>query len=80
MTEEQRLIQAVDEFAEAMKNRLISKLNKGYTGWDDPTNKNGILSDIENDVWNVIGGYHVKKHCVDAANRLMMIWKMGAKP
>ena len=33
-TEQEKLEEAVDSFAFEMKERLIEKMNQGYTGWD----------------------------------------------
>lgn len=74
MTEDQRLCAAVDDFAEAMKKRLIKKMDDGYRGWDDPICQDGILQDAIGDVEKIKQGDHVAKHCIDVANRLMMIW------
>lgn len=76
MTEEERIIQAVDVFADAMKKRLIKKMHSGYTGWDSPNCRKGLLIDISADCNRIMKGVYVEKHCVDVANRLMMIWHM----
>ena len=34
--EEQKLIQAVNDFGMKMRIRLLEKLKDGYTGWDRP--------------------------------------------
>ena len=34
MNEKEKLCTAVDEFASAMKNRLLAKEQQGFSGWD----------------------------------------------
>lgn len=74
MTEQKRLNKAVDAFAEAMKAKLLEKMNNGYRGWDNPNCREGILALAEANMNEIARGDHIRKRCVSAANYLMMIW------
>ena len=82
-TEKDKLCEAVDEFAEAMKKRLLQKQKQGFCGWD-----NGDVTDygLPTRLFNkaaqvyVIINYSSKqriigKLLVDIANFSMMIWR-----
>ena len=63
---------AVDQFAEAMKRKLVRKMHEGYHGWDNLTNLQVIKG------WLL--GHAAQVYCelpsqaVDVANLAMMVW------
>lgn len=77
------LERAVDEFADAMKERLLEKREQGYTGWDDPE----VAAELHGRIWNATGGIlerrrreireneliHDRKE-IDLANLAMFLW------
>jgi hypothetical protein len=72
MTEKQKLFDAVDKFAEAMKERLLSKHKQGWSGWDcyDALNlRNRMLLNASH-----AREHGDKKSLVDTANLAMMVW------
>ena len=83
-TEKDKLYTAVDEFAEAMKVRLIQKQKQGFGGWDDsgiyahsiPTRlfaKAAQMYAILN--YPSLKKELKKKTLVDIANFAMMLWR-----
>ena len=74
MTEIQELEKAVDNFALHMKKRLRTKYQEGYRGWKTryPTDK--LMLKASEDTVKILTGHSIKKHCIDVANRMMMIW------
>jgi|APSaa5957512576_1039674.scaffolds.fasta_scaffold51002_1 hypothetical protein len=70
----QQLIDAVDEFAEAMKVRLLSKHKQGWGGWDHknmkPVLAERLLSNAARGSVN-----KDKKSLIDTANLAMMVWR-----
>lgn len=78
--EKQRLSDAVDRFAEAMKKRLFEKADEGFRGWDD-LNYNmhdGVQIRMfrkASFIWNLtVDGYLPSKVFIDVANFIMMLW------
>ena len=74
ITEKQRLSDAVDQFAEAMKKRLFTKYNQGWHGWNGEF---GIRGDIPDRMLkNASHARETKspKSLIDTANFAMMIW------
>jgi hypothetical protein len=84
MNEKERLCSAVDEFAEAMKNRLIQKQKQGFSGWDEG---DVFADDIPKRLFGKTAEMYAmlyysnmkkvvkKKMAVDIANFAMMIWR-----
>ena len=73
-TERKKLCAAVDEFAEAMKNRLLFYEGLGWIGWDNI----GLLRGRgEKMLLNASRAreFHDKQSLVDTANFAMMIWR-----
>lgn len=79
------LCKAVDEFSQAMKDRLVAKYNAGFTGWrgDDTENKELLAvrdKDLRIDLCEKVSNILWKprscmlKHLVDIANYAMMFW------
>jgi len=58
----------VDEFAEAMKNRLGERLVQGYQGWDDPDLLN--WGDLHRECISDLN----RRKPIDAANWLLFMW------
>lgn len=84
MSEKQNLCLAVDEFAEAMKERLLQKQKQGFYGWDEgdiyaysiPTRLFGKAAEV----YAMLNYSRVtkelrKKMLIDIANFAMMIWR-----
>lgn len=83
MIEQEKLCAAVDEFASAMKKRLLAKEKQGFSGWNDgditayaiPTRLFGKAARLY-----ALINYSPKpikimdKLLVDIANFAMMIW------
>ena len=70
-----KLNYAVDEFALEMKRRLSEKAEEGYRGWSgkSPTTEK-LMLDANKDTCKILKYEKVSQHCVDVANRLMMVW------
>jgi hypothetical protein len=73
--EKLKLAEAVAEFAQAMYDRLNAKCNEGFTGWDNPQNRDGIFKRAV----SFATGYCKPRSAVDAANMLMMVRRMDKK-
>jgi hypothetical protein len=63
----------VDALAEEMKAKLRSKYFRGYSGWDDPANRDLLLAKLKehaerNNQWN--------SQEVDIANLAAMLWNI----
>jgi hypothetical protein len=82
MTEQEKLCNAVDVFAVAMKHRLVEKEKQGFSGWDDKDiHSNSLPTRL------MLGASRVyalmeysktnlrKKMLIDIANYAMMIWR-----
>ncbi len=82
-SETTKLCDAVDEFAEHMKDRLLCKMVDGYTGWDsedilvDELTEKAyakldiiLQDDFDNSEFNM-------KHAVDLGNFAMMLARRG---
>jgi len=87
-SEWERLEAMVDKFAAEMKARLYQKKQEGYSGWDDPEELPGLARRAYEDSGHV--WYSVShpapgnrpgepRKCVDAANRLAMVWHIRSK-
>lgn len=82
MNEKDRLCAAVDEFADAMKKRLIQKQKQGYDGWASGSiAAYGIPARLfykASEVWAVVNFSEKKiskKSLVDIANFAMFLWR-----
>ena len=73
MSEKQSLEDAVDEFAAAMKKRLLSKQKQGWYGWDQPNIYNTSNRLLRNASQVVVR--NDPKSMVDVANLAMMLWR-----
>ena len=81
-TEQEKLEEAVDSFAFAMKERLIEKIMQGYTGWDktnvqpsDETLADSIVEDANYLRRQIQEGLTPSTVTMcDIANRLMMVF------
>ena len=81
-TEQEKLEEAVDSFAFAMKERLIEKMMQGYTGWDktnvqpsDETLADSIVEDANYLRRQIQEGLTPSTVTMcDIANRLMMVF------
>ena len=73
-SEKQRLSDAVDRFAEAMKKRLFTKQKQGWHGWDSDRLVYGDIPDRM--LRNASHARETKstKSLIDTANLAMMIW------
>ena len=77
MTEEERLLRAVDRFSDLMKDRLLEKLEAGFTGWDDTQYRDSISWNMFDKAVAVLkerDSYVSGRNCVDIANFAMMIF------
>ena len=89
VTEEEReemrkICKAVDEFSEAMKQRLCSKIIDGYRGWDDPKSEStdtvsckahiDMVAVDENYSVDAIDKQVLLRLMIDISNRMMMLW------
>jgi len=77
-SEKQQLCEAVDEFAEDMKKRLISKQKQGWSGWGWYESEHNIADRM------LLNASHAREHrdkksLVDTANLAMMIWTKSKK-
>jgi hypothetical protein len=72
MNEQQALLKLVDEFADAMKRRLINKSYK--SGWDDPAYHNSNIP-LEQMRSNLEEGDMVDVACVAA-----FVWRGQSEP
>jgi hypothetical protein len=88
MTEKEKLCQLVDEFAKAMKKRLMQKHAEGFRGWEDSTlevdNIPENLFHKASEVYALCAGLgtdHYRKQVVsqktfvDIANFAMFLWR-----
>ena len=66
------LLLAIDEFAMEMKRKLLSKLNEGYTGWNEPNYWSG------NDVIKKLKEQIEKRSVdpIDIGNYAMFLWNI----
>ena len=73
------LCNAVDDFATAMKSRLIEQHHKGKRGWDGAYPSHTIAVEANKDTITIINNDHQppRKECIDVANRMMMLWRRG---
>lgn len=70
-----KLCCAVDKFADAMKLVLKEKMNIGYRGWNKKSPPTDVLClQANKDTVEILKGHDIVKHCVDVANRMMMVW------
>lgn len=63
------LLKQVDDFAAAMKQRLIEKHEDGWTGWDDDMLRSHFLRQV---TMRSVSGR--ADRVIGAANFLMMVW------
>lgn len=71
------LDEAVDEFAEAMKERLHEKAAAGFTGWDGETPEEDLCWDMEWDSKRIrerVSCPDDTTVAIDIGNRAMMIF------
>lgn len=66
-----RLTDAVDEFAQAMKDKLVQKAREGWSGWDTPGAKDKIYHAM---LAHGAGIPFAAGQEVDIANFAMMLW------
>jgi len=66
---------AIDEFAEAMKARMLEMSADGWTGWEHVTthHHNGGMRLLRNAAQGVVKEDRIS--LVDTANLAMMIWR-----
>lgn len=69
-----RLEEAVNEFSEKMKARLIEKAKEGWRGWDDPAASNEIYTTM---LAHAAGVPLAEGQEVDVANFAMMLWRLN---
>jgi hypothetical protein len=67
----QKLHDAVDAFAVAMKARLAEKAAQGFEGWDDPDLAETIEENLFDHVRRLLKGHRQE---IDIANFAMMLW------
>ena len=67
------LCEAVDEFADVMKKRLLSKLKQGWHGWDATLTRDLPERMLKNAAQGCVR--KDKKSLVDTANLAMMLWR-----
>jgi hypothetical protein len=71
ISEQLKIVGAVNSFSYAMTAKMIQKHEKGFTGWEDKTNKEMIIFKLNQKIEQVRNGD--LSQCVDAANYLMML-------
>lgn len=76
MSEKADIEAAVDNFAAAMKKRMLSKAKQGWRGWD--TCYPNIPSRLQRNAASA-ALHGDQKSCVDVANFAMMIWLIKEK-
>ncbi len=62
----------VDNFASAMSARLLDKLDAGWSGWDDPVNRQMLLRKLKEHAERA----KTKADFVDVANFAAMLWDL----
>lgn len=67
MSETKKISKAINIFAKEMKKRMLSKLHKGYSGWDD-------IEKIVKQRKNIVNHEEV-----DLANRAMILYFLKTK-
>jgi len=74
MTEIERINQAIDEFAAAIKKRMAEKYYEGYRGWDGDYSADDLCYEIGDDAAEMLGTANYHKEAVDIGARAMMLW------
>ena len=73
-SEWERLLGAVNLFADQMKERLIQKADLGWRGWDDIRLLPGLIKRLHENVQEIMNGESDGSSEVDTANLAMMVW------
>lgn len=71
MNEQQRLENAVDEFAAKMKDKLLKKKRQGWRGWRDPAYREIIENKLRDHTVRLLSGDTAQ--AVDVANLAMFL-------
>jgi len=82
MTEQDKLVEAVDAFAAEMKRVLLERANQGKRGWDGAEPSDYYIGEqMHQDTWyftRLVTGEKDQltrsKRAVDIANRAMILW------
>ena len=74
--EKARLISCVDDFAKAMKVKLMKQAELGWVGWDDDRCCGNIESALMVHVGRLMQG---QPQAVDVANLAMFLWNMRGR-
>jgi hypothetical protein len=81
--EKAKLIGAVDIFANAMKERLIQKMNQGYTGWDAEYPIGNLFDELRATLEELNDGpawqHGDDRKLVDMANRIMFLHRRASR-
>lgn len=85
--EQRAIFEAVDVFAEAMKEKLAKKERDGWEGWDEPGNEAGLKESMVDHILErcICGGLRLRvktfssPNLVDIANFCMFLWNIAQK-
>jgi len=73
MEELMKLLRAKNRFAEAMEEKLVSQLETGWEGWDDPANEEKIRLKLLEKSRQLAEGDITQAE--DVANYAMFLWQ-----
>jgi hypothetical protein len=72
MSEDSKLLEAIDNFQFAMKDRVLQKKDEGFTGWDNPDMKMQMQDDLNKHLRKELNSLNL----VDIANYCMFLWNL----
>lgn len=77
--ERMRIVDEVDEFCVAIRDRMLAKMDEGYSGWDDERicSTESLVHAAAADAERIRD--ERKNKCVDVAARMMMVWRRWGK-
>jgi predicted secreted protein len=74
-TEEiKKINDAIDEFSEEIKKRMLDKFVQGYRGWDGNYDIRTIKHEINDDAYLLLNCNSDEQLSVDIGARAMMVW------
>ena len=77
MNEIEKINRAIDEFAGAIKARMVEKYHEGYRGWDSKCSPSTerLAIELNRDSCELIKLNDPIKAAVDIGARAMMLWR-----